>query len=154
MKLNIIIIVLLLTIIGWQYLSKRPDVIHTTETVVRDTIIRDTIRDTIFTNIESEIIRIDTLIYRDTINIPIPIQKYEFRDSSYHFVVEGFRVKPISLEFYPTTRYIEKESTNSIYYNERRLSFGLIIGVGGIYNREGVDFGVIYGVGLKIRIGN
>ncbi len=145
-----IIILLLLLLLGWQLLKpNRVNEIVSHKTVTRDSLVRDTICDTILIMDKSEIVRLDTLIFRDTIEVSIPISRYEFKGEDYKFVVEGYNVKPISMEHYPITHY---KFTSDKYFSEKRISFGIIVGVGGIYGVKGADFGLIYGIGFRYRL--
>lgn len=114
--------------------------------VYRDSIVRDTIRDTVFFVEKQTVVRNDTLVVNDTIYKLLPISRYEFNDSTYRFVVEGYNVKPILLETYPVTYYRFKETTK-----QKRVTNGWNIGVGAFYGTKGFDLGVYVGYGVLVR---
>lgn len=120
--------------------------------VTRDSIVRDTIRDTVPKYITKQIIRHDTITVNDTINVYVPISTYEFRDSTYRLVIEGYNVKPLLIETYPITHYIMKERVVNTATKPKRITSGINIGAGMFYGTKGFDVGLYVGYGVNIRL--
>lgn len=117
---------------------------------IRDSLVCDTLRDTVFKTITKYVVRHDTVRINDTVYQLIPITRHEFKDSSYWFVVDGYGVKPIFLETYPQTRYI----TTEIVRKEtkiQRLTHGVNLGVGMLYGTKGLDVGFYVGYGITVK---
>lgn len=120
--------------------------------IIRDSIVRDTIRDTVPKYVTRYLTRYDTLTIKDTIPIYVPISRYEFRDSTYRFVVEGYNVKPLLMETYPITHYVMKEKIVNTVTKPKRITSGINIGAGMFYGTKGVDIGLYVGYGVTIRL--
>lgn len=86
---------------------------------MRDTVIvRDTIRDTVRLVKWQKVVRVDTLRFaipadtiRDTIAVPIPIERKTYATDNYTATIEGFRPQLVDITIYPTTKYITETRT-------------------------------------------
>lgn len=128
---------LLLLLVIYLFTCSSPVKEHPTQTIIY----RDTIRDTIPKLVTKYITRYDTVLVNDTQFVYLPISTYEFKDTNYRIIVEGYNVKPLLIETYPITKIVR----------EKRLRFSPILGVGAIYGTKGLDIGIIAGVGVTFR---
>ena len=115
---------------------------------VRDTlIVRDTVRDSVpktvlvridhWDTLPVYIRDIDTLRVRDSIYIPVPIERREYRTEDYRAVVSGWHPKLESIEMYRQTRTI------TVTPKAKRWGLGVQAGVGypsGWYVGVGVSY--------------
>lgn len=137
------------------YIFTSPDKVKTERTevvITHDSIVRDTIRDTVPKYVTRQIIRYDTITVNDTVNVYVPISTYEFRDSTYRLVVEGYDVRPLIIETYPITHYIMKEKIVNTVMKPKRITSGISIGAGMFYGTKGLDVGLYVGYGVNIRL--
>lgn len=149
-----VLIIIISMLLAWVILTTNKETTERVSVEYRDSIvyIRDTVVDTVFS--EPKIlhyISTDTIIFRDSIYVPIPINRYTFHDKLYKFTVDGYNVKPISLEVYPETKTIYKDryiTRDREVVKLKRVNHGLIVGVGGVYGTKGLDVGLIAGYGL------
>lgn len=148
---NILLLLLLVGAVASILIRQPTKKIEIKETITyRDSIVRDTLRDTTLKIVTKYVVRYDTLTINDTIYKLLPISSYEFRDSSYRFIVEGYNVKPILLETYPITHYITTERIKEIT-KERRINHGMNLGIGAFYGTKGFDVGVYVGYGITVK---
>lgn len=148
---NILLLLLLVGAVVYIFIRPPTKEVEIKETITyHDSIVRDTLRDTTLKIVTQYVVRYDTLTLNDTIYKLLPISLYEFRDSSYRFVVEGYNVKPILLETYPITHYITTERIKEIT-RERRINHGMNLGIGAFYGTKGFDVGVYVGYGVTIK---
>lgn len=151
--INTLLLLLLFGAVTYIFIRQPTKEVEIKETVTyRDSIVRDTIRDTVFFVEKQTVVRNDTLVVNDTIYKLLPISRYEFNDSTYRFVVEGYNVKPILLETYPTTRYIMKEKIVNTVTKPKRITSGISIGAGMFYGTKGLDVGLYVGYGVNVRL--
>lgn len=150
-----IIIALLAVALLFQWRSEpsveiREVVIRDTTTVVRvDTLIVEKLVPCKVTEY-----RTDTLTYYvgvDTLYVPIPINKYNFKDSTYSLDVSGHNVEVERLEVYPRTitKYITNDRTVTETRN-RRFGIGINAGVG--YDVSSRKIAPMIGVGIQYNI--
>lgn len=137
--------VILLTVIFRPYFT--PDPIIKTETRV----VIDTVRDTLLVERDRYIVRSDTIhfvqtvdsLITDTLYIPIPIERVEYRTPEYFAVVEGYKPRLAEIETYGKTVYIDRVETLK---TKPKWGVGLQAGYGathgGIYPYIG--FGLTY----------
>lgn len=121
--------------------------------ITRDSIVRDTIRDTIpipYPIVGKE--KRDTLWQKDTIYIPIYFTQMEYKTKDYKVVIEGYCPKLVSIETYPVTHFITKEVTIEKELSPPRITHGLNIGTGLFYGTKGIDVGLYIGYGLTINL--
>lgn len=150
---NIVLMMLLLGSLIYIFTNSANVKTERTEVVItRDSIVRDTIRDTVPKYVTRQFIRYDTITVNDTINVYLPISTYEFRDSTYRLVVEGYDVKPLLIETYPITHYIMKERIINTVTKPKRITSGISIGAGMFYGTKGLDVGLYVGYGVNIRL--
>lgn len=150
-KVNTLLLLLLIGAVVYLFIRQPTKEVEIKETVTyRDSIVRDTIRDTLIKKVSEKVVRYDTSWISDTVYHRLPISSYEFRDTSYRFVVEGYNVKPILFETFPITHYITTERIKEIT-KERRINHGLNMGVGAFYGTKGLDVGVYVGYGVTVK---
>lgn len=150
--INILLLLLLMGAVAYLFIRQPTKEVMVRESVVyRDSVVRDTLRDTTLKIVTQYVVRYDTLAVNDTIYKLLPISRYEFSDTSYRFTVEGYNVKPILLETYPITHYITTERTKEVV-RERRINHGLNVGVGAFFGTKGFDVGVYVGYGFTINL--
>lgn len=128
---------LLLLLVIYLFTCSSPVRESQTQTIIY----RDTIRDTVPKLVTKYITRYDTVLVNDTQFVYLPISTYEYKDTNYRIVVEGYQVKPLLIETYPITKVIR----------EKKVRFAPIIGVGAIYGTKGLDVGIIAGVGVTFQ---
>lgn len=146
---NILLLFLLLGTLVFIFV--RVPVVEVKESVsVRDSIVRDTIRDTLFRSVSETVVRYDTIRINDTIYHFIPITRYEFSDTTYRFVVEGYNVRPLLIETYPVTHYITVERLTEVT-RQKQLVHGFNAGVGAFYGTKGLDVGFYVGYGMILK---
>lgn len=138
MKLSHILLIALLLLFIFAFPRKDRVVIETVT-------YRDTIRDTVPKLVTKYVTRYDTIILSDTQYLYLPISRYEFRDTNYRIVVDGYNVKPLLIETYEVTNIVTNKR------KERRISFSPVVGFGVVYGTKGLDIGLIAGVGLKLN---
>lgn len=148
--INITLLLLLIGTVAYILFGSRPQIEIKETITTRDSIVRDTIRDTIIKKVSEKVVRHDTIRINDTVYYRLPISYYEFRDTSYRFVVEGYNVKPILLETYPITHYITTARIKEIT-KERRINHGMNLGIGAFYGTKGFDVGVYVGYGITVK---
>lgn len=111
-KLPWILVVVLAVVaaIGWLRPAGPADTI-----VLRDTVtVRDTVRDTVprpvlvrldhWDTLRIAVQRVDTL--RDSVYIPVPIERREYRTDDYRAVISGYRPRLDLMEIYRRTRTV------------------------------------------------
>ena len=95
-------------------------------------------------------IRIDTLILRerDTIAVPVPIERRVYADSNYRAVVSGWHPSLDSISVYPETRVITIERER---VEKERSRWGLGIQAGAGLSANGVAVPYV-GVGVQYNL--
>ena len=98
--------------------------------------------------------RTDTLVvYRahDTIQVPVPIRQYRFRDSLYALNVSGYAVSIDRLELYPRTVYQTIQTTTErIIADKKHWGLGIQAGYG--YNFNSGKLSPYIGIGVQYSI--
>ena len=139
-----LLIVLLLAFCRWGWL--RPD--NTETRTVRDTIIIcDTVRDTVPRPYLVRFDHWDTIPFpvmmwpedtvRDTLYVPVPIERREYRTDDYRAVISGYRPRLELMEVFRRTR------TVTVTQKPKRWGLGLQVGAGypgGWYVGVGVGY--------------
>ncbi len=92
--------------------------------------VRDTIQDSI------------TTAWADSVLIEIPIEQREYRDSSYHAYISGYKAKLDSIEIYHSTQYIQSVARDKDKRWHVSATIGYGLGDGGLTPFVGV--GVSY----------
>lgn len=151
--INIILfLILIMSLIGIFVRHLPPLEIRET-TITRDSIIRDTIRDTMSipykVTVKGER---DTLWQKDTVYVPVYFTQIEYKTDRYKIVIEGYRPKLLSVETYPVTHFITTEKRIETILPPQRITHGLNIGVGAFYGTKGFDMGLYVGYGLTINM--
>lgn len=82
----------------------------------------------------------------ETVYVPVPIERKEYRTENYFAVIEGFRPELISIETYNKTVYINKTETFKI---KPRWGIGLQAGVGYSFNGKVSPY---IGVGVQYNL--
>lgn len=153
--MNVLLCLLLFfSLLGWlNTCSKYSRISQPRERIKIDTVyITDTVRDSIPKPQTRYVTRTDTVripndtIYLDgdTIKIPVPIERKEYKTEDYFAIVEGYRPSLFYIETYNKTVYINKAS----YRRPRRWGFGVSAGYG-------TDFKTHYpyvGVGVNYNL--
>ena len=93
-------------------------------------------------------IRTDTLILRDTIAVPVPIERRVYADSNYRAVVSGWHPSLDSISVYPATKIITIERER---VEKERSRWGLGIQAGAGLSANGVAVPYI-GVGVQYNL--
>lgn len=95
-------------------------------------------------------IRIDTLILRerDTIAVPVPIERRVYADSNYRAVVSGWHPSLDSISVYPPTRVITIERER-VEKERSRWGLGIQAGAGLSANGAAVPY---VGVGVQYNL--
>ena len=90
----------------------------------------------------------------ELIKIPIPIKKYTFQDSLYKIQIEGYKVRPLSIDVYPQTKYITTNTSTTIAKPPRRINLGIIAGYGILIPTNGTppQKGITLGLGISFRL--
>ena len=94
------------------------------------------------------VIRYDTLRLRDTIAVPVPIERRVYADSNYRAVVSGWHPSLDSISVYPATRIITIERER---VEKERSRWGLGIQAGAGFSANGVAVPYI-GVGVQYNL--
>lgn len=73
---------------------------------------------------------VDIVTIRDTVYAPLPVERREYRDSSYRAVVSGFRPSLDLIEVYPVTTVVTKTVARPSggLWDSWRLGFGVAAG--------------------------
>jgi len=128
-------------------------IVITTDTITRiDTIRIDSIQ------IKEKLVyqaitRVDTIRFNDTILIPIPISLYTWKDSLYNIQVEGYKVRPLKIEIYPKTRYINHSQAITNTIKPRKINVGIIAGYGIMITPQAKPIhGLTLGLGISYRL--
>ena len=93
-------------------------------------------------------IRTDTLYLRDTIAVPVPIERRVYADSNYRAVVSGWHPSLDSISVYPETRVITIERER---VEKERSRWGLGIQAGAGFSANGVAVPYV-GVGVQYNL--
>ena len=93
-------------------------------------------------------IRVDTLRVRDTIALPVPIERRVYADSNYRAVVSGWHPSLDSISVYPETRVITIERER---VEKERSRWGLGIQAGAGLSANGVAVPYV-GVGVQYNL--
>ena len=94
------------------------------------------------------IVRYDTLRLRDTIAVPVPIERRVYADSNYRAVVSGWHPSLDSISVYPETRIITIERER---VEKERSRWGLGIQAGAGLSANGVAVPYV-GVGVQYNL--
>lgn len=130
--------------------TKKNDRITRVDTIIkRDTIIIDKPQPIYIT--KTKVVR-DTLKTTDTIpqfvEVEVPIETKEYKDSSYYCRISGFQPFLEHLEVYPVQTTITKEITQ---YKAKKWNCGIQAGFGyGVFNKK-PDLYIGIGVNYNIR---
>ena len=133
-----------LAVVGWLRPREKGEAVYLRDTLV----VRDTIHDSVpqpvlvrfdhWDTLPPIYMRdIDTLIVRDSLYIPVPIERKEYRTEDYHAVISGWHPKLESMEVYRQTQTIIATP------KEKRWGLGVQAGVGypqGWYVGIGVSY--------------
>ena len=93
-------------------------------------------------------IRIDTLYLRDTIAVPVPIERRVYADSNYRAVVSGWHPSLDSISVYPATKIITIERER---VEKERSRWGLGIQAGAGLSANGIAVPYV-GVGVQYNL--
>ena len=98
---------------------------------------------------------VDIVTIRDTVYAPLPVERREYRDSSYRAVVSGFRPSLDLIEVYPATTVVTKTVTRPSggLWDSRRFGFGVAAGLSVLVapsGRVGAGLGVTGGVYIRL----
>lgn len=93
-------------------------------------------------------IRTDTLYLRDTIAVPVPIERRVYADSNYRAVVSGWHPSLDSISVYPETRVITIERER---VEKERSRWGLGVQAGAGLSANGVAVPYV-GVGVQYNL--
>ena len=139
----LISVLAVLAVIGWLRPRAKGEAMYVRDTLV----VRDTVRDSVpkpvlvrfdhWDTLPVYIRDIDTLRLRDSIYIPVPIERKEYRTDDYHAVISGWHPRLESIEVYRQTRTI------TVTPKKKRWGIGPTIGVGvpgGWYVGIGVSY--------------
>lgn len=138
----LIVILGLLLYLSIRRGNVKPDV----EIIMVDSIVHDTLyypKPTLFfvDVVRSDTVRLET-IEHDTVSVVIPIESKEYRDSTYHAYVSGYRASLDSVKVFPATIYRTK-----IVKQKAKKSFGVGLqagyGIGGAYFGIGVNYNIL-----------
>ena len=94
------------------------------------------------------IVRYDTLRLRDTIAVPVPIERRVYADSNYRAVVSGWHPSLDSISVYPATKIITIERER---VEKERSRWGLGIQAGAGLSANGVAVPYV-GVGVQYNL--
>lgn len=94
------------------------------------------------------IIRYDTLRLRDTIAVPVPIERRVYADSNYRAVVSGWHPSLDSISVYPATKIITIERER---VEKERSRWGLGIQAGAGLSANGIAVPYV-GVGVQYNL--
>ena len=94
------------------------------------------------------IVRYDTLRLRDTIAVPVPIERRVYADSNYRAVVSGWHPSLDSISVYPETRVITIERER-VEKERSRWGLGIQAGAGLSANGAAVPY---VGVGVQYNL--
>lgn len=94
------------------------------------------------------IVRYDTLRLRDTIAVPVPIERRVYADSNYRAVVSGWHPSLDSISVYPKTRVITIERER-VEKERSRWGLGIQAGAGLSANGAAVPY---VGVGVQYNL--
>ena len=94
------------------------------------------------------IVRYDTLRLRDTIAVPVPIERRVYADSNYRAVVSGWHPSLDSISVYPETRIITIERER-VEKERSRWGLGIQAGAGLSANGSAVPY---IGVGVQYNL--
>lgn len=101
-----------------------------------------------------EIIKYDTLKFRDTIEVPIPIVQRTYEDSTYTAWISGYRPQLDSIIVRQKTVFVNTITTEKISATTSRwvITVGLNVGVGYVapFNASAGTFGMYTGVGVGV----
>lgn len=119
------------------------------EPIEKITIIRDTITRVKPVYIASApVIRYDTLRLRDTIAVPVPIERRVYADSNYRAVVSGWHPSLDSISVYPATKIVTRWRER---VEKERSRWGLGIQAGAGLSANGVAVPYV-GVGVQYNL--
>lgn len=94
------------------------------------------------------IVRYDTLRARDTIAVPVPIERRVYADSNYRAVVSGWHPSLDSISVYPATKIITIERER-VEKERSRWGLGIQAGAGLSANGAAVPY---VGVGVQYNL--
>lgn len=129
-------IFVVVVLIGMAFVWGRREGERKPERLRIDTVIfRDTIRDTLLIPQKIYLTRVDTVYMQlpnDTVKVPVlvPIERKMYETEEYRAVVSGFRPNLDSLEIFPQTRVITRTVEAATPAKRRWIRFGIGIGVG------------------------
>lgn len=87
---------------------------------------------------------IDTLIVRDSVLVQVPIERREYRDTSYYAVVSGYRASLDYIETYERVKYITLHSKDKARWGIGvQAGYGYSVHGGSPYVGVGVSWNVI-----------
>jgi len=110
--------------------------------------IRDTITRLKPVYLSREVVRVDTLVWRDTIAVPVEVERRVYADSNYRAVVSGWKPSLDTISVYPKTTIITKVQEVQVPAPARRWGVGVSAGYG--MGKEGLTPYV--GVGLTYNL--
>lgn len=87
-----------------------------------------------------EVVRTDTLIHKDTLKIPIPIEQKTYQTDDYKAVIEGYKPSLIRMDLYKKETFIRDTITikNSIV-RTKSARWAVSIGAGIGYGTKGIE---------------
>lgn len=86
----------------------------------------------------------DTLIVRDSVFVQVPIERKEYRDTSYYAVVSGYRANLDYIETYERTRYVTLHAKDKARWGIGvQAGYGYSMHGGSPYVGVGVSWNVI-----------
>ena len=129
-KINIILL-LLLIVAGYLLVNREPQPIKIIEsTIIRDTIITDTLTITKFKYITRDVVRVDTLMIRDSIPVYLPISQKRYKGVGYDILTEGYKVKLLEVNIFPEKHITNIDRVFEKVLPQKRITHGLNLGVG------------------------
>ena len=133
----------ILLYLSFKNSSVKPDV----EIITVDSIVHDTLYYPKPTLFFVDVVRIDTVrletIEHDTVNVVIPIESKEYKDSTYHAWVSGYMASLDSIRVFPMTIYRTINITQKV---KKPFGVGLQVGYGfphGAYVGVGVNYTIL-----------
>lgn len=124
------------------------------ETRVDTLVVYDTIRDVVPQYVTRYVVRTDSVPYtlvqndtvRETLYVPITIERKEYKTSDYYAIVEGYTPSLYYIETYNKTTIIDRVER---YKTKSRWGFGVQAGVGYQFNEKITPY---IGIGIQYNI--
>jgi hypothetical protein len=116
--------------------STQSDTIRISDTIV----IRDTIRIREPKPYYVEVVRTDTLVFKDTLKVPIPIEQKTYKTEDYKAVIEGYKPNLLSIDLYKKETLIrDTVKINNTITKLKPPRWVISVGPGIGYGPKGVE---------------